>query len=141
MTYWQMYLITRLDVILIFAALTMAFSGILLLTCVWGYYAIKPDLEDKLQRAKEGDVDVPDVPKIERDLAEIKKGIVSAWILFGSVFVISAATLLCLPSEKSMYKIIIVPKIVNNETIRSDYKELYDLAVDALKEKLKGDRR
>ena len=141
MTYWQMYLITRLDTILTFAGIFTVLSAATLLIVLVACANHQEGLKNQLYRAKKGDWDVPDAVEIERDLEEnealAKKS--SIWLLL--IFLACISLLLFLPSEKSMYKIIIVPKIVNNETIRNDYRELYDLAVDALKEKLKGDRR
>ena len=138
MTYWQMYLITRLDIVLTAAGVFALLSGVTIGLIIWFASDELIRLEKQLPRSKRGDWDVPDAVEIERKIKETKnlevKGV--AWLLL--IFLTSLSLLLFLPSEKSMCKIIIVPKIVNNETIRSDYKELYGLAVDALKETLKG---
>lgn len=138
MTYWQMYLITRLDVVLLFAAISSVLSAGLFVLVLAAVGEKKKELKYQLKEAKKGDWTLPDVPDIERELKEIEDAANKGGIFLLSLFLLSLSFLLFLPSEKSMYKIIIVPKIVNNETIRSDYRELYDLAVDALKETLKG---
>lgn len=141
MTYWQMYLLTRLDIVLTAAGISALLSGVMIGLVIWFAADELLRLERQLEEAKRGNWTLPDVPDIERKIKETKETEVRLFTGALIIFLTSISLLLFLPSEKSMYKIIIVPKIVNNETIRSDYKELYDLAVDALKEKLKGDRR
>lgn len=141
MTYWQMYLLTRLDIVLTAAGISALLSGVMIGLVLWIAADELLRLERQLGEAKRGNWTLPDVPDIERKIKETKETEVRLFTGALIIFLTSISLLLFLPSEKSMYKIIIVPKIVNNETIRSDYKELYDLAVDALKEKLKGDRR
>lgn len=141
MTHWQMYLITRLDTVLTAAGISALLSGVVIGLVLWIAADELLRLERQLEEAKRGNWTLPDVPDIERKIKETKETEVRLFTGALIIFLTSISLLLFLPSEKSMYKIIIVPKIVNNETIRSDYKELYDLAVDALKEKLKGDRR
>ena len=141
MTYWQMYLLTRLDIVLTAAGISALLSGVMIGLVLWFAADELIRLEKQLPRSKRGDWDVPDAVEIERKIKETKETEVRLFTGALIIFLTSISLLLFLPSEKSMYKIIIVPKIVNNETIRNDYRELYDLAVDALKEKLKGDRR
>lgn len=141
MTYWQMYFLTRLDIVLTAAGISALLSGVVIGLVLWFAADELLRLERQLGEAKRGNWTLPDVPDIERKIKETKETEVRLFTGALIIFLTSISLLLFLPSEKSMYKIIIVPKIVNNETIRSDYKELYDLAVDALKEKLKGDRR
>ena len=138
MTYWQMYLLTRLDIVLTAAGISALLSGVTIGLVIWFAADELLRLERQLKEAKRGDWTLPDVPDIERKIKETKETEVRLFTGALIIFLTSISLLLFLPSEKQMYKIIIVPKIVNNETIRNDYRELYDLAVDALKETLKG---
>jgi len=51
------------------------------------------------------------------------------------IFLILAAVLI--PSTKQMATIIIAPKIINNEVLKDDLKELYGLAKEELKDLIK----
>jgi len=48
-------------------------------------------------------------------------------------------TTVLLPSTKQMAVIIIAPKIINNEVLNNDLKDLYKLAKDGLKDLIKHD--
>jgi hypothetical protein len=67
-----------------------------------------------------------------RILIPLRKGIK---ILIPLFFVLSIFLLFC-PSTKQIAALYVVPKIVNNETFQEDSKELYNMAIEGLKETL-----
>ena len=65
------------------------------------------------------------------------KSIVKCAILFILFVVLAAAT----PSTKEAATIIVIPAIVNNETVQEETKELYNIAKDYLKDLASGDKK
>ena len=126
MTAWTMYWITRLDYCMYFSVILLVFGFVNLF--IWGF-ALGGEIQVDQHCRKISDGRYGYTSK---DLPNYVTG-----FYLGLISIIAAIPLLVfVPTEKDMYKIIIVPKILNNEVIRSDCKDLYDLAVSAMKEKL-----
>ncbi len=59
------------------------------------------------------------------------------WRLFVPLAVVATLLKVFTPSSKTIAMMVIVPGIANSKVIQTDMPELYNLAVDALKSKLK----
>lgn len=78
----------------------------------------------------------------DRKQAEAVRLIVAKWRKrLVIAFCISAVLLTFVPSTKQCAVIYVVPKIANNETLQEDCKELYELAIQKMKQELSEERK
>jgi len=111
LTMTQMYWLTRLDGIIVFATMVMATSCILLImSTVFGIIA-NIDGEDGMTNFA----------------IRILK------VLFPT-FIISTIFAVFVPTTKEMALIYVAPKLVNSSIVREDIPKIYELGVDKLKE-------
>ena len=111
LTMTQMYWLTRLDGIIVFATMVMATSCILLtMSTVFGIIA-NIDGEDGMTNFA----------------IRILK------VLFPT-FIISTIFAVFVPTTKEMALIYVAPKLVNSSIVREDIPKIYELGVDKLKE-------
>jgi uncharacterized membrane protein len=57
--------------------------------------------------------------------------------IYGIALFCSAMAVLCAtPSSKTLAALYVLPPLINNEEVQGDFKEIYDLAVEGLKDQL-----
>lgn len=133
-----LYLILRLDTVLSVLGPLTFISGIAAFF-LWAMYYIlngmirsyRKELMDS-EQAEKTDEEVMHDKGSEDDFAlyiSVRKAKTPVTILF-FIFV---SLIILLPTTKEAAAIYVVPKIVNNETIKTDAGNLYSLAIEALK--------
>ena len=113
-----MYWFTRLDILNVFFMFVTIVGGLGILFLVIGYYGTS------LNDCSESDRQAHGI------MARILKWAAPLWALclIGALFV---------PTSKQMAMIYVVPQITESQVVKQDIPELYDLGVNALKDRLK----
>lgn len=114
MTGLDVYLILQLDTIISMIQILMPLNILYLITCFIIYIIFQDTLKDGFRSFFK-------------------------WSMIFTVFncFISLVCLTFLPNTKTACAIYIVPAIVNNEKLKDDASEIYELAVEKMKEILK----
>lgn len=114
MNWFNLYLITRLDSINCFSRVLCFVCAVVLFSTLWiGFIEINSGFSDEVK------------------IWQIVKKIVMITIPF---LLISALCCIFIPTTKEMAAIIIAPKVVNNEIIQEETKELYGYAKEYIKD-------